>query len=64
MIRSKVWFEKWPMVCFFVLSGWVSRSSVIVFERKKFVIFLYQVCRIVVEGEVEEEAKGGKGRLS
>ncbi len=59
-----MWFEKWPMVCFFVLSSWVSRSSAIVFERKKFVIFLYQVCRIVVEEEVEEEAKGGKGRLS
>jgi hypothetical protein len=28
------------------------------------VFFWYQVCRIVVEGEVEEEANGGKGRLS
>jgi hypothetical protein len=29
-----VWFEKWPVVCFFVLCGWVSRSSAVVFERK------------------------------
>jgi hypothetical protein len=62
MIRSKVWFEKWLVVCFFVLCGWVSRSSV--FERF-FFFFWYEVCQIVVEGEVEEEeVNGGKGRLS
>ncbi len=37
---------------------------VLLFLREKVCFFWYQVCQIVVEGEVEEEAKGGKGRLS
>ncbi len=58
-----MWFEKWPVVCFFVLCGWISRSNAVVFVKKSLFLFLYQECRIVV-GEVEEEANGGKGRLS
>lgn len=34
-----MWFEKWPVVCFVVLCGWVSGSSAVVFERKKSVFF-------------------------
>jgi hypothetical protein len=56
-LRSGRWFV------FFVLCGWVSRSSAVVLERKS-LFFWYQLCRIVVEGEVEEEANGGKGRPS
>ncbi len=29
-----MWVEKWPVVCFFVLCGWVVRSSAVGFERK------------------------------
>jgi hypothetical protein len=37
---------------------------VLFFLREKVCLFWYQVCQIVVEGEVEEEANGVKGRLS
>jgi hypothetical protein len=34
-----MWFEKWPVVCFFVLCGWVSRSNAVVFVRKSMFLF-------------------------
>ncbi len=40
------------------------QDLVLLFLREKVCFFWYQVCRIVVEGEVEEEANGGRGRLS
>ncbi len=40
------------------------QDLVLLFLREKVCFFWYRVCRIVVEGEVEEEANGGKGRLS
>ncbi len=40
------------------------QDLVMLFLKEKVNFFLYRVCQIVIEGEIEKKAKGGKGRLS